>query len=293
MRGWAPGGRGPLAPLQEMRRQSHEAVRKSIDAMIAERKRSGVPLDDDTDWRAEGGRIGELTIAVKEQDSGRYRKALEEGLMATRGALAALGPYEPSPRLEGIQVRFRTVPRRVWWATVGRQQELAAREAVLDKKGFEEGASRGQLLADIEEARIDLVRHSLVELRGLEDDALFAVEGDATQCALALGTLVESGLLTPIALAARDFQGLDPEGRWLFGLAPPSTSETSSAHGAQRAIAQPRDATAERPLGTSEAAATRRTSVLDVDSFDTLGLPTHSPSGEQPMAARSASTAPS
>jgi len=293
MRGWAPGGRGPLAPLQEMLRQSYADAQRAVGEAIVERSRVGVPLDDDTDWRAEGGRIGELTLAAKEQDTARYRKALEEALLATRGLLRPLPAYRPDRSLDGIQVRYRTVPRRVWWATVGRTQELMARTALLDKRGLEtEGATRGQLLADIEEAKMELVKHALVELKGVEGVDFF-IAADEVQSEAALGVLTESGLLDAVYEAARDFQRLDPEGRARFGLELQPTSQTSTAIGAQSAHASSR-AAMEAPLHASiEAPPSKRTSVLDVDSFVILGQPMPSPSGEQPMAARSASTAPS
>lgn len=275
-----------------MRRQSHEAVRKSLDATIAERRRAGVPLDDDTDWRVEVTRVGDMTLAIEAQDTARYRKLAEEALVATRGALSPLGAYLPDPRLDGIEVRFRTVPRRVWWATVGRQQELAAREALLDRRGIDDGAARGQLLADLEEARSELVKHALVELRGLEGPEFF-IAGDEPQSDDAVGWLVESGLLLPVFLAARDFQGLDPEGRRRFGLQLPPTSASSTAVGAQSDSALSSAATAAQPSGTSEALDTKPTCALDVDSFDTPGPPMPSPFGAPPTAGRSASTAPS
>jgi hypothetical protein len=293
LRGWAPGGRGPLAPLQEMRRQSYEQARKQIDMTIAERKRMGVPLDDETDWRTESARAGEMANAINAQDTARYRLALETALIATRGGLAPLPPFEPDPRLEGIEARFRTVPRRVWWATVGRQQELTAREALLDKNGLQvDGGLRGQILADLESARAELVKHALVELRGVEGADFYAA-GDEPQSDHAIGVLVESGLLLPLFLAARDFQSLDPEGRRRFGLQPPPTSQSSTASGAQSDIESYSAATAAQPLGTSEGPDTRPTCALDVDSFDIRGLPMPSPSGGPPTAERSASTAPS
>jgi hypothetical protein len=293
LRGWAPGGRGPLAPLQEMRRQSHEQTRKFVERTIAERSRAGVPLDDDTDWRTESARAGEMANAINEQDTARYRKALEEALVATRGALMPMGSYEPDPRFEGIMVRFRTVPRRIWWASVGRNQELVARAAMLDRKGLENaGAERGQILADFEEARAELVKHALVELRGI-DGADFYVADEQPQSEHAMGVLIESGLVDALFAAARDFQGLDPEGRLRFGLELPPTSVDSTATGAQSEQGPSSAAMAAQPRDTIEGRATRLTSVLDVDSFDIPGPPTPSPSGERPTGARSASTAPS
>lgn len=277
MLGWRPGGRGPLVPLQEARRQDHENARAAVARRIEERQRHRIPLDDNTVWAAERARLAELGAACAAEDTAKYRKALETALGATRGADEELPPYEPLPKLEGILVRFRTVSRRTWWLTVGRLQDLARRGELLDlgSSGPEE---RAAFFADREEAHLGLVRHALCELHGvgLGDVDRFTTADDELLPDDVLAALVESGLLLQIFAAARAFQELDPEGRRRFGLEPQPTSQSTNAIGVQSASGPSSDATAAGG-NTTAAPRTRAMFAPAAGSSGIHGPPTPSP----------------
>ncbi len=288
MIGWRPGERGPLVSVQQMRRQMYEDAAASRRKAIAERMRTGTPLDDGTDWAKERARIVVFEGYVDSEDTALYRRALEQALMATNGALVELPPWEPDPRLEGIEAAFRSVSRREWQRSFGRVQETAAR---LRELPFDQIVARGELAADIDDACAVLVRGSLVQLQGLQVSGGWAlcVRGDETVDDVSMGILEASGLIDVLYSCAREFQGLPPEGRKRFGLPPPSTSANSTAADAQSACVSSGDATVPRPPPSFPGQSTRPGPVLVVSPSGIPSPRMPSPFGAPPTEGKPAS----
>lgn len=209
-----PGTHGAPVPLQDVLREAHEAFREARAKQIETRKKRRVPLDDTTDWDVVTEAVAATSVALSVRDSSKIARLCREMLEATEGnSLEEVGPYEPDPALEGIQITMQVVAdadRRLWNAET---QAQWARVRECRVAGDLVGAQAALNALDAIAAKV--VAAVVVEVAG--------VEGMKASVAESMPGLVLAGLLAPLYQAARHFLEL-PVGKAVrCGLPPQST----------------------------------------------------------------------
>lgn len=209
-----PGTHGAPVPLQDVLREAHEAFRETRAKQIETRKKRRVPLDDTTDWAVVTEAVAATSVAVSVRDSSKIARLCREMLEATEGnSLEEVGPYEPDPALEGIQITMQVVAdaeRRMWnaeaqaeWARV-RESRIA---------GDFVAAQKALNALDANAAKV--VSAVVVKIEG--------IQGLKATVAESMPGLVLAGLLPALYGAARHFLEL-PVGKAVrCGLPPQST----------------------------------------------------------------------
>lgn len=209
-----PGTKGTPVPLQDVLREAHEAYREARAKQIETRKKRRVPLDDSTDWAQVTEAVAGVSLALTEKDSAKIaREARALAELTDGNALEEVGPYEPDPALEGIQITMQVVAdadRRLWNAET---QAQWARVRECRVAGDLVGAQAALNALDAIAAKV--VAAVVVEVAG--------VEGMKATVAESMPGLVLAGLLPALYGAARHFLEL-PVGKAVrCGLPPQST----------------------------------------------------------------------
>lgn len=195
-----PGTHGAPVPLQDVLREAHEAFREARAKQIETRKKRRVPLDDTTDWDVVTEAVAATSVALSVRDSSKIARLCREMLEATEGnSLEEVGPYEPDPALEGIQITMQVVAdaeRRMWnaetaaaWARV-RESRMAGDMVEAQKALNELDAIAGRVVAAV-----------VVDITG-------AIDLAGKSVADAMPALVLAGFLAPLYTAARHFLDL-------------------------------------------------------------------------------------
>lgn len=187
-----PGALSPVFFLDDVLRESHEAMRDDRAGEIEARLTRGVPLDDETQWPLVTDALAEADRCNIARDTAGVAAAASKAHALVAGhKLVAFAPYESVPHYVEMHVRFRALSdaqRRLLLADVARTQD--ALTAGVGGPDFDahlqlrNGAVGAFVIAAVE--RID--GHT-------PDDEL-------------VEALVISGMLLDVFSAARDYQRL-------------------------------------------------------------------------------------
>ncbi len=270
--------------LQDARREAHEILRADRDADIAARKARNSPLDDSSDWGALAVKAHQIYAGVEHHDTVRVRELAVDLLAGTAAVRSPVPPYEPDPDLDGIRVRLRVLPER------RRRVLSAAIEEPLVRVSANGGDIQKSIEAD-EEGIAAIAQYVLEAVAAVEGVTTIGADGEQPLASPidddALEALRRGGLLSPLFVVARAFQGLPAKKAMRFGQPPPSTSPSgSTAPAAPSASESSSGASAERASPTSRAPDTRPTAALD----DTSRTTEETSPMSSPSSAPSAST---
>ena len=209
-----PGTKGEPVALQDVLRESHEAMRERVARQIALRKSRRVPLDDNTDWPRVTEAVAAASVALSERDGAKVAKVAREIVDLTDGnAMEEMGAYEPDPDIEGITVTMQVVAdadRRLWAAET-QAHWARARAARLD--GDMVAAQVAMNAVDAVAAKV--VAGVIVDIKG--------VEGLKATVAESIPGLTLANLLGPLYAVAQYFLDLPPGKAVRCGLPPLST----------------------------------------------------------------------
>lgn len=225
---------GPWAPLEDMRREVHEAVRAERAEEIAARKARNNPLDDTSDWGALAFTAKVLTETIVEHDTAKVRRLAGELLAGTAAALAPLPPYASDVDTVGVRVRFRVLSE-------ARRRVLAGELDVAIERAQAHGGDVLKFIEADEEGLAAIAAYVTETLVGIEGVNVLDDQGDERLLEVPLqpvgvDALRRAGLLTPIFVVARAFQGMPAKKALRFGQPQPSTSPSdSTARDAQSA----------------------------------------------------------
>lgn len=239
-----PGHVSDWLSLQECLRQQWDGMREERARELAERKLHGAPAIDE----------------------------------ASGDALEPLPEYEPTPDLDGVEVRLRLLSdadRRDIMArlSVAFAATLAAHKASAD------AVTLRRLDEEASQVQCDMLRAALVGVRGIEDaDGPKQIDDvDA-----ALPALRRAGLLAPLFRVCRTYQELPAKKALRFGVPQPSTlGESSTAPDAPRHGARSSDALPTDQQSSSVAPDTNQPDARGAASSTTPTSSQPSPSGAQ------------
>lgn len=195
-----PGQRSQPAPLVDILREAHELARATRAAELEQRRKAGIPLDDNTAWPVVNGILGALDDAREKQDSATLARLAGDLARATTGnALVELPAFVPPEGIDGVVVVLQVISQAdrldlnaalgdAWAALLAAERADAS---MLTKRAADEAVLQAQLA---------IVRRVVVDVRGIE-----APEG----CDLWEGIRL-AGLLPAFYSAARHFLTLPP-----------------------------------------------------------------------------------
>jgi hypothetical protein len=191
-----PGTHGAPVPLQDVLHEAHEAFREARAKQIETRKKRRVPLDDTTDWAVVTETVAATSVALSVRDSSKIARLCREMLEATEGnSLEEVGPYEPDPALEGIQITMQVVAdaeRRMWNA-----ETAAAWARVRESRMAGDMVEAQKALNELDAIAARVVAAVVVKIDG--------VQGLKATVAESMPGLVLAGLLPALYGAARHF----------------------------------------------------------------------------------------
>lgn len=216
------GATGPRVKLADCMRDLHALAKERRQKEIDERKKNGVPLDDDIRWVELFGVAEELTLSVEKQDSHTVREVAQRLLEKTAGALAPIGDLELPDGADEIELSFRVL-------SDADRRELAGKEAaawyeVKKARDAKDQHAMTEAVAHVVDCRSEFVENTVA--------GIFGIEGKTGIDAELLDALRRTGLLAPIYEAASHFQDLPAKKALQFGAQPASTSPSSSAESA-------------------------------------------------------------
>jgi hypothetical protein len=255
------GSIGPWRNLQECARFAHEQARSAVQKQIDERKKMGVPLDNEGDWRADIDAYLKSAKGAQAQDEAREH--LAKAVARVQRGLHAIPPYEEDPELVGIQVKFRALSQA---AVLEQRAAVAAAAASVDAADHspQANAARWLAVAAQHSASKPFVMRALAGVRGIDGISAWEAKGDE-QCPEALVDMLDNlRLFSHVLTAALDFMSLGPKARGTFGVLPQSTSPSSSAGNVPHQSAQSSDVIVMGLQSTSREQSTRPDAVHGV-----------------------------
>lgn len=174
-----PGETGPVVKLSDVLKEAHEARRVAVDREIQERKNSGAPLDDDTDWTKVGEAVAGLSLAHGAKNTGDVvKEALAILALANGNELTALKPYEEAAYFPGDLAEYAGlgIQMRVISDVVRRDLALARQRAAVALQGADDD-TLVPLRDAYEKTRRDTLTAVLVKVddQDVTDDVLDAV----------------------------------------------------------------------------------------------------------------------
>lgn len=251
-----PGEESAPVALQDFLRQVHDDARAAVDAEIARREASGVPLGETIDWASPDvhGPIEELEQAALAHNAARIRAVAGRLIDVVAGALAPLPPYQPNPDLDGIEVRFAVLDVEDQAKLFERERRARAAASEARARGAD-GDDVHALDLEVGEARKALLLKTVTEVRGLQgaDGAPLVLRGP-TLDDRALRALLRAGVFGPLFEAAVAYQGIPPGKALRSGHPDASTSKGSSSASDARSTPAPSSAASAAPPIPSSAA---------------------------------------
>lgn len=224
------GAPGNWISVQQALRERWEQRDAAVVAEIARRKAAGIPLDDSPDWTIDTrdalrdgvcGSISGAEIFVK-GDRDNVRAALTKALAVVDGGLAPFGPYPADDRLDGVEVRVRSVTR-------AEMLQLSSDLGAVEKPTSADALAHDLALVAVRRRFLDRV---LVGVKAVLDVGVVVADDldpGAEETARVVDLLDRAGFVLAIFEVARAYQSLSPLQRGGFGSPRPSTSLASSA----------------------------------------------------------------
>lgn len=195
------GALSPLLNLDDVLRERHEDIRAQRQRTIDKRVAKGIPLDDDTKW----SNIDTLAIdkALAAHDTAGVQVAAQAVLDAVAvNKLEPFAEYVSVPHYAGIKIQFRALAHTPMRKLLDVIASAQGTDAVAEER-FHEAIG-----AYVKEA---------VHVINFGDEQLIDIDDNDVQ------SLLASGLLIDVFVAARDYQALSLGKDSRFGLPAPQT----------------------------------------------------------------------
>jgi hypothetical protein len=195
-----PGAVSDWVPLQAVLREAHEARQQEVKNEIEQRRKRGVPLDDNTDWAA-------VKQAAEKGDSALVAQ------LVSGNALELLEDYAPVEGYDQVLLRFVAISearRRALSFRVAAAQDAVA---AATRKATSEEILKACEERDAAYGALVLAAVAAVDVAGEK------IEQIGSEHLEALGA---SQLLTNVYVAAREYQRLSPGKGQRFGSQQPS-----------------------------------------------------------------------
>ena len=216
-----PGHRSEPLSLHSVLLEAHAERQLERAKEIAARIEGNVPLDDATDWAAVSSVDVQRAIASRDSKALAAEAAKLHALVADN-ALVELPDYVPVDGYDDVFVRFIALSeaeRQDHMVAIVAAQDVVDAADKVDPDKAQAQAVRAAYAAR-DQALLAFIGVAVAELRL---DGGQQVAGGERLTASDLEAIRTTGLLLPIYLAARDFQGLARKKDWHFSSAPQST----------------------------------------------------------------------